>query len=113
MADNEAFYDAEIAPALADLNRRCQERGMSFFAAVAYDDAGSVGRTVNLRENAPGMLRFLDVLGRCWCKGGAVNIDSFMMAVQRDAMEKGHSSAVLHLLGVPTKPGGPKPFNPS
>lgn len=113
MADNEAFYDDEIAPILAGLSKRCQERGMSFLAAVSYDDIGSIGRTVALDKNSPGMMRYLDTLARCWCEGGAVNIDRFMMAVQRDATEKGHSSAVLHLLGVPTKPGGPKPFDPS
>jgi hypothetical protein len=102
--NDEKFYDEEIAPALSDLARKCEERGIGFLAMVGYDDAGSVGRTVTLPENVPFMLRLADTLGRCWCEGGAVNVDGFMIALMRHAREHGHSSAVLAQLGVPTTP---------
>lgn len=102
---NEAFYDAEVAPALMDLARRCTERGMSLIATVSYDDEGSIGRTLALAPDAPATIRYLDALARSWCAGGAVNVDGFLLAVMEDARRTGHSSLLLKQLGVPLSPG--------
>lgn len=83
MSDKEDFYDAEIAPVLADLNKKCQAHGMGFLAMVNYDDEGSIGRTLNIPENGPFILRLADTLARCWLPGGAVNVDGFMIALER------------------------------
>ena len=34
--EREAWYDMEIAPALAALAKRCNDRGMAFIAVVEY-----------------------------------------------------------------------------
>lgn len=104
---DEEFYDAEIAPALADLAKKCQERGMSVLAMVTYDDVGSVGRTISLAKDAPLIMRTADTLARCWAAGGSVNFDSFMFAVMRDQRDKPHNSMVLAQLGC--TPANPSP----
>ena len=86
----EAFYDAEIAPALMDIARRCNDRGLSLIAVASFDDEGSCARTLGLMPDAPIMIRYLDGLARCWCQGGAVNVDAFLIAVMKDARRTGH-----------------------
>ena len=56
--EGEAWYDAEIAPALAALARRCHERGMSFIAAVEYQP-GDRGGTYCLTKDAGTAMRML------------------------------------------------------
>lgn len=36
VSEDEAWYDTEIAPTLADLAKRCHERGMAFLSVVEY-----------------------------------------------------------------------------
>lgn len=106
MSPEEAFYDAEIAPVLLALCKKCQDRGLGFLAMVQYDPDGSVGRTVSLPANASAVLRYANALGQAQTAGG-VNIDGFMFAVMREARETGHSSMVLMQLGVPLTPPAP------
>lgn len=49
--DQEALYDAEIAPALLAISQRCQELGVPFVAAVEYKP-GEVGQTMYVPEAA-------------------------------------------------------------
>lgn len=105
----EKFYDKEIAPALMALAKKCEAEGLSFFAAVNFGPEGEIGRTVSLREGSPFMLRMLDALARCWCEGGTVNVDAFLIALSRHAREHGHSSMFLSQLGIPTEPETVKP----
>ncbi len=104
MAYNEAFYDEEIAPALAEIAKKCRERGMDFFAIATYADAGEIAATVQFGKDAPPIIRYLDGLRQAWSEGGTVNFDSFMFAVMRDVRGKPHSSMVLNQLGVPCDP---------
>lgn len=41
----EEIYDKEVAPKLAELAKFCTEHGMSFFAAVEYEQHGHIGET--------------------------------------------------------------------
>lgn len=96
--EREAFYDAEVAPVLRDLAERCQASGLSFLAIVEWEP-GETGRTFSL--SAP------SGLGIRWAEAAARsngNADNLIMGLMRHAQEHGHSSACLHLLGVPTKP---------
>ena len=103
-AEREAFYDAEVAPVLLDLGKKCQVRGMAFFALVDWSGEGNVGRTLSLPVKSPAIIRYAEALARCDCGNGAVNIDSFMFAIMKEAREIGHSSIILHQLGVALKP---------
>ena len=103
LQEREAFYDAEVAPALLDLAKRCQDAGMGFLALVDYSGIGNIGRTAALPAGAPAVLRYAYAIAQADAGQGAVNIDAFMFAIMREASERGHSSAVLHSLGVPAK----------
>jgi hypothetical protein len=96
--EREAFYDAEIAPALLALGKKCQDSGLSFLAVVEWEP-GETGRTSCFAEGAGIGMRMTETAAKA-----AGNIDSFMFAMMRHAREHGHSSMCLAQLGVPTKP---------
>lgn len=65
-ADHEAFYDAEIAPALKAIAERCHEAGLPFLAMVEYEQ-GSVGLTIDhpdIHESGP-QFRLASYGARC------------------------------------------------
>jgi len=96
--EREDFYDKEIAPELAKLRDRCVERGLQFLALVEWEP-GEYGRTTGLKAPLGLAIEWAN-----WAGQSNGNIDSFMIAVMRQAHERGHSSAVLSMLGVPTSP---------
>lgn len=49
--DQEALYDAEIAPALMAIGMRCEELGIPFVAAVEYKP-GETGHTFYMPDAA-------------------------------------------------------------
>ncbi len=51
LLQGEAFYDAEIAPRLRDVMRRCEAHGMSLVTVVEYAP-GERGRSCALQPNA-------------------------------------------------------------
>jgi len=83
ISENEAWYDAEIAPALAELARRCEERGMSFIANVEYQP-GERGGTYTLAEDAGIDMRMVYI-----CCQTAPNVDSYISNVRRMCKDKG------------------------
>lgn len=96
--EREAFYDAEIAPALRDLRDRCHANGLSFLAVVEWEP-GEHGRTLALTPPSGLGIRLADAAARA---NG--NADNLIIGMMREARETGHSSACLHALGVPTTP---------
>lgn len=74
---NEKWYDAEIAPALLELSRKCGERGMAFIAVVEYDPK-SRGRTSFIPE--PQSLEMV-MINHCAKMGN--NIDGYLMGLMR------------------------------
>lgn len=97
-SSNEAFYDAEIAPKLAELANACKARGMSFVASVEYEH-DETGETYSVGPDC-GIKMLMARLGIA-CRG---NVDAFMLQVERHAREHGHSSMYLTLRGIPTTP---------
>lgn len=76
-SENERWYDEEIAPALLDIGRRLEERGMSIVASVEYEP-GERGSTKCIAEDAGlpmHLLSMLDLAGQ--------NIDGFIIGVIR------------------------------
>lgn len=106
---NEQIYDAEIAPKLLEISKRCQELGFAFVANVEWE-VGETGRTefcpatdgTGTRPSAKQLL----VHYAARCHG---NIDAMLMAVVRDAEKFGHSSMYLYRLGVKETPAGANP----
>ncbi|MES2973341.1 MAG: hypothetical protein V4757_07015 [Pseudomonadota bacterium] len=83
MTENEAFYDAEIAPALMALGAKLQERGMSFVATVEYDP-GERGSTIALEEDAGLPMRILHIAANA-----GENFDALALGVIRYCKARG------------------------
>jgi len=83
VSEDEAWYDAEIAPALAALAKRCHERGMSFIASVEYQP-GDRGATYYLTEDAGTAMRMLHL-----CAQTVPNVDSYVINLKKWAKLNG------------------------
>ena len=88
----EGWYDAEIAPALAELAKKCHERGMSFVAAVEYGP-GKRGGTYYLMDDAGLEMRMLHI-----CAQTVPNVDSYVINLKRFAEREGIDTAASWVL---------------
>lgn len=92
--EREALYDAEIAPALLALSKKCQDAGMSFVADVEWDaSTASGGKTLALCEGSSFAIRLVD----CAIKSMG-NVDTLCMALLKYADEHGHGSIFIHMI---------------
>lgn len=96
--EREAFYDTEIAPELLKLGQRCRDNGLSLHAIVEWEP-GETGRTRFFEERKGISMELSDTL--FFANG---NIDAFLFHLMKRARKTGHSSIVLHQLGVPHEP---------
>ncbi len=93
MTENEAWYDTEIAPALAALNKKCAEKKMGFLAVVEFDP-GSRGRTQSLPADAGVEMHMLYL---CACAGN--NFDKFAILMRQYAEKRGIDVSDSYYLG--------------
>lgn len=78
-AEREAIYDAEIAPALSAIAKRCEECGMSIVADVEWDGAtAAAGMTCALADGSSFAIRLTKLA--CEVRG---NIDSLFIALRK------------------------------
>lgn len=94
--EDEAWYDAEIAPALAELAKRCHERGMAFVAVVEYQPGDRAG-TYYMTEHA-GLAMHM----QHFCAMTAPNVDAYVMNLKRHCKASGidtRASMVMHPFG--------------
>lgn len=97
VSEDEAWYDAEIAPALAALAKRCFERGMAFVAAVEYQPGNHAG-TYCMTDGAGLAMEMLNL-----CAQTAPNVDSYIMHLRKLCKERGQDisgSFVLRGIGA-------------
>jgi hypothetical protein len=97
VSEDEAWYDAEIAPALAALAQRCQERGMAFVAAVEYQPGDHAG-TYLVGPDACLQMHMLNL-----CSRTAPNVDAYVMHLRKLCKERGQDisgSFVLRGIGA-------------
>jgi hypothetical protein len=94
---SEEIYDAEIAPELLKLCKRCQELGMSFLASVEYNASDSDRGTTEFQMPI-GQISVAQLLVH-WASRCSGNIDQLMLTVNRYAEKHGHSSIFLQLAG--------------
>lgn len=80
--EGEAWYDAEIAPALAALAKRCHERGMAFVAVVEYQPGDRAG-TYYMTEDAGLAMTMLHL-----CARTTPNVDAYIMNLRRHCETK-------------------------
>ncbi len=96
-SEDEAWYDAEVAPALAALAKRCNERGMSFVATVEYEP-GSRGGTYLLTKDAGLEMHMLHL-----CARTVPNVDGYIMGLHKFCATHGvdtGASFVMKRLGA-------------
>lgn len=97
--NNEEIYDAEIAPELMRLAKRCEELGMSFVACVDFDpECGGIGKTEFQAADERGKLSAAQRLVH-WAARCNGNIDRLFLTCDRHAQKHGHSSFYLSLCG--------------
>jgi hypothetical protein len=89
--EQEAFYDAEIAPVLAALADKCQARGMSMVAEVEWAPTEG-GTTICLAEGSSFAIRLVKLAAEV--RG---NVDSMIIAL-RKYDPTGAGSVFLRLL---------------
>lgn len=105
--ESERWYDDYLAPILLSLGKECEARSIPFVALVGYDTPeglGSVGRTQVLPAQRPPFFDVIYAAAQC-VEGelGGFNIDKFMFHMMKVARKEGHTSMILHQLGVPIK----------
>ena len=83
VSENEQWYDAEIAPALLAIGKRCEDRGLSFLACVEYDKDKRAS-TMTIREDAGLAMRML-----YFCDRTRENVDAYMINLRRYCGKKG------------------------
>ena len=76
---NEKWYDEEVAPALLELARKCDTRGMAFISTVEYRP-GHRGRTRALPKKSGLAMIMLDL-----CSQAGENVDSYIIGLIRYA----------------------------
>lgn len=76
---NEQFYDDEIAPALAEIAKKCLEKGLSMVAVVQYgEQAEQRGATYVTGGNSS-----LPMIMLRYCDQTAPNIDCYMIGMMK------------------------------
>lgn len=94
--EGEAWYDAEIAPKLAELAKLCHARGMSFLAQVEYQPGDRAGTYYMTDAGLAMTMQYL-------CAMTAPNVDAYVMNLKRHCKAVGQDisgSFVLRGLGA-------------
>lgn len=99
MKDNEAVYDEQIAPLMAQIIAVCNEHGIPLFAEFQYSPDGFC-KTAIAGAGSHAVFQSYAALSQCKEDAG-VNIDKFMFWVVKQAGEQGHSSIWLRQAGIP------------
>ncbi len=98
--EREEYYDAEIAPALLAIMRKCHDVGMPFQAHVEFNP-GEFGSSFDLPARSERSLPMDWAYVAARCRG---NADDLIGHLVRQAKERGHGSVYLTQLGVPLQP---------
>jgi GNAT superfamily N-acetyltransferase len=91
-AERETFYDAEIAPALLELARRCEGVGISLVAEAEWTP-GETGTTITVHTDAGIGLRMV-----AWAARAKGNADVLIRTMIAHGEKHGHNSVYLHML---------------
>lgn len=95
--NKEEYYDNHIAPKLMELARECEDNGLSILAVCEWEP-GEYGSTRSSREGTSFALRMADAALQA---NG--NLDLFMIAMERYALEHGHNSLYLEMRNIPAR----------
>ena len=87
--ENEAFYDKEIAPALAELSKKCFDRGFPFLAVFGNKSDTYATNSIDLNKDSAAMRLIYYAIK---CHG---NVDALFMNIEKDAEKFGDNSVYL------------------
>jgi hypothetical protein len=90
--EREQFYDSEIAPALLELARKCQNNGLSIAAMVEWEP-GETGKTAALAQGSGVGIRMAETAMQAHG-----NVDVLIFALMKYGREHGHNSICLKVL---------------
>lgn len=96
--DGEAFYDAQVAPVLAELGKQLEARGMGFVAMVEFA-TGEYGTTATLPTTKGDALALAYIAARS--RG---NVDALAISWARYLGSRPHGSIVLQQMGIDPDP---------
>lgn len=94
MESTEEWYDRVIAPALMDLAKACEAKGVPFLAVVEYRP-GDVGRTTAAVDKATTLMRMTHIASYT-----APNMDGLVIQIAKDCRQRGvdmSNSFIMHL----------------
>lgn len=94
---NERWYDEEIAPALLEIGKKVEARGLSMLAAVEYE-SGNRGDTVCVAKEAGLHMQLLRILA------SVHSLDAFMINAIRYCRKNGIDTSASIAI---TRFGGP------
>ncbi len=81
--EREAFYDAEVAPVLLELAKKCQDNGLPFVAAVEWSPEDR-GITATVPDGSSITMVMTGMAARC-----KDNFDALVMGVLRHCDKNG------------------------
>lgn len=121
MNKKEKIYDEQISPLMKQIIEICKEHKIPLFSIFGFDpispeekievqDDPSLSydcKTILIGEEYGNhcMFNHLVAISECRC-GDGINIDRYLMGVERKAREDGsHSSAYLSMMGISPETG--------
>lgn len=99
---HEAWYDAEIAPELAAIAKKCEERCVPFLAVVEYAPASGSGPARTWHRGRTGFLpkdAGLEMVMLHHCVKMGVNVDGYIIGLRRYCKEEGIDTSASLFLG--------------
>ena len=96
--EREACYDEEVAPALREIARKCEQHGLSFLAICEWEP-GDYGRALLQQSSASPAFRLTNIAAK-----SEGNADVLINSIIEYGRRYGHDSIHLAAFGVPTTP---------
>ena len=100
MENKESVYDKRLSPLMTEIIRICKEEEIPFFTSFEFADGAFCTSAI---DTGHPIIEHYRALSQC-AAGGGVNVDKYMFWVAGTARKEGHSSLVLHQMGVPETP---------
>ena len=118
-SEKEEIYDEQISPLMKQIIDICKEHKISLFANFGFDPipqiedeegrypADSCSTSLFGKEyDSHWVFNHFDVLHQCRCPNRAVNIDKYLMWLEKEVREKGgHGSIYLSQMGISPETG--------
>lgn len=103
--DKEKVYDDLISPLMVQILKLCETYDLPMFTSFQFSPDGFCTSCIDTGHL---VMQHHKAIAQC-AEGTGVNVDKYMFWVAKQARLTGHSSLVLHQMGVPERPPLPEP----